>query len=280
MASTVKLPLLGNQSKGAVIGITIGTVGIGGYLLYRRQKKASAATAAAATATAASGYGYGASAAYGYGNGYYGYGSGQNANGGGSSGSFPAGYYGYGVPYPPGQTTGPVAYTTNAQWAQAAITQLENDGYDAQSVAGALGAYELGQPVNATQQGIIQAAIAIEGYPPVAGANGDPPGIKVQGTPGGGSGGGQGGGGGGGNVNGTVKGLKVTSTWSTGADIHWNPTPGATSYDVSVPGIGVTNVGNTTYHGIGGLKPKTRYTVNVAAKPSSSGHASVSFTTK
>jgi hypothetical protein len=185
MASTVKVPLLGQQNKGTVIGVTIGGVTVTAYLIWRKQKKNAALQAATAQAAQqASGYGYGtASAAYGYGNGYYGY-------GGGSSGSFPAGYYGYGVPLPP---TGPlpVANTTNAQWAQAAITQLENDGYDPQSVAAALGAYELGQPVTANQQSIIQAAIAVEGYPPVAGANGHPPAINVQGTTGGGTGGGQ-----------------------------------------------------------------------------------------
>jgi hypothetical protein len=188
MASTVKVPLLGQQNKGTVIGVTIGGVTVSAYLIWRKQKKNAALQAASAQAAQqASGYGYGygmaASAAYGYGNGYYGY-------GGGSSGSFPAGYYGYGVPLPP---TGPlpVANTTNAQWAQAAITQLESDGYDPQSVAAALGAYELGQPVQPSQQGIIQAAIAVEGYPPVAGANGHPPAINVQGTTGGGTGGGQ-----------------------------------------------------------------------------------------
>lgn len=191
-----KLPLVGEVRKGPVVGLAVGGVGIAAYLVYRN-KRAKAATA---SAQAASGYGYGVapSAAYGYGNGYYGYGQ-QSAYGYGASGGFPAGYYGYGVPNPPGGGGGGqvAAATTNAQWAQAAITQLADDGYDRQSVAGALGAYELGQPVTPDQQSIIAAAIGIEGYPPVPGASGNPPGINVQGTPGGGGGGGQGGGGGG-----------------------------------------------------------------------------------
>jgi hypothetical protein len=199
MASTVKVPLLGTQSTGTVIGVTIGGVVVSGYMLYhysaKNKKQAAAAATAQTQAQAASGYGV----AYGYGNGYYGYGEVVNSPYGyGASGGFAAGYYGYGVPNPP--TVGAVANTTNAQWAQAAITQLSQDGYDTSSIAAALGAYELGAPVTATQQGIIQAAIAVEGYPPVSGANGDPPGINVQGTPGGGTGGGQGGGGTGGSV--------------------------------------------------------------------------------
>jgi len=197
MASTVKVPLLGQQNKGTVIGVTLGGVTIAGYMIYRRQKKAAAlAAASAASAKASSGYGYGAASAasgYGYGNGYYGYGNGVATSpyGYGASGGFDAGYYGYGVPYPPGETTQAVAYTTNAQWAQAAINQLQNDGYSAQSVSEALGPYELGQPISAAQESIVQAAIAIEGYPPVPGQSGNPPGFNIQGTTGGGTGGGQ-----------------------------------------------------------------------------------------
>jgi hypothetical protein len=71
---------------------------------------------------------------------------------------------------------------------------LTGEGYDAQTVSAALGAYEEGQQVTSAQQSIIQAAIGVEGYPPVPGANGYPPSIMVQGTGGGGTGGGQGGG--------------------------------------------------------------------------------------
>lgn len=183
MASTVKVPLLGQQNKGTVIGVTIGGVTLTVFLIYRKQKKAAQQAAGVASAQAASSYGYGAqaSAAYGYGNGYYGY---------GSAGGFPEGYYGYGTPLPPTNPL-PVAAGTNAQWAQAAINQLSQDEYDRGAVAAALGAYLLGQPVTPNQQGIIQAAIGVEGYPPDPGANGYPPAIRVQGTPGGGGGGGQ-----------------------------------------------------------------------------------------
>lgn len=194
MASTIKVPLLGQQNKGTVVGVTIGGFAIAGYMIYRSSKKkqAAAAAAAASSSQAASGYGYGSGALPG---GYYGYGEPGITYGYGASGGFtPTGYYGYGTPI----GGGGIPNATNAQWAQAAINQLSSEGYDPQAVSAALGAYELGQPVSPSQQTIIQAAIGIEGYPPQSGAGGFPPGIHLQGTPGGGSGGGQGGGGHGG----------------------------------------------------------------------------------
>lgn len=192
MASTVKVPLLGQQNKGTVIGVTVGGFAVAGYLIYRSRKKAQAAAAAQAQQTAEAQ----AATAYGYGQppgGYYGYGE-PGFYGGGSSGSFyPQGYYGYGTP----TGGGGVPNTTNAQWDQAALNQLTSEGYDAQTVSAALGAYLLGREVTPPQQTIIQSAIGLEGYPPNPGSDGYPPGIHVQGTPGGGGGGGQGGGSGG-----------------------------------------------------------------------------------
>jgi PASTA domain len=185
-------------------GLIVGGGGIAAYEIYKYRKNKQAASAATtAAASAATGYGYG-SQAYGYGASGYGYGG---AGGGpwgttygyGASGGFPAGYYGYGVPTPPSDGGGgsgggsppSVASTTNAQWDQAAITQLSQDGYDPTTVAGALGAYLNGREVNSSQVNIVDAAIGIEGYPPVEGANGYPPAIKTGGTTGGGTGGGQ-----------------------------------------------------------------------------------------
>jgi hypothetical protein len=189
MPSTVKLPILGNVNKGTAAGIGIGGITLAGYMIYRQSKKSKQAAAAAATAAnaanAASGYGYGASG-YGYGqlpSPYDGYGYGAT----GASGGFPAGYYGYGVAEPQA-----FANTTNAQWTQAAIAQLTGDGYNAQTLADALGAYTEGLQVTTAQDPMVQAAIGVEGYPPVPGANGYPPSINVQGTGGGGTGGGQG----------------------------------------------------------------------------------------
>lgn len=203
MASkTVNLPGFGKVNRTTVIGGAIVIVGGAGYFIYREMKKNQAAAAAAQATTSATGYGYGTSAqyAYGYGSpygygayptGYYGYGAGPYGEGIGPYGEIGP-YYGYGVTEPYGySTTTAAAPTTNAQWAQAAINQLESEGYNAQTVSAALGAYELGQTVSASDVSIVQAAIGVEGYPPQSGANGYPPKIKTQGTTGGGSGGGQ-----------------------------------------------------------------------------------------
>lgn len=185
MASTVKLPVFGQVSKGKAAGVLVGGVAVSGFMIYRYEKKAKQTAAAQATTNkATAGYGYGTGYGYGessqYPAGYYGYGTGY---GYGSSGGFNAtGYYGYGVPEPQGG----VAATTNAQWTQAAITQLTDEGYNAESVSAALGAYTQGQSVTSAQEEMINSAIGIEGYPPDPGANGYPPSINVTG--GGGSG--------------------------------------------------------------------------------------------
>jgi hypothetical protein len=198
--------------RAVVIGVIVAGGGIAGYEIYKYEKNKQA-TAQASTAVAqATGYGYGygtygygASSGYGYG--YYNMVGGTAAPsvnspyGYGASGGFPAGYYGYGVTTPPAGTTPPTGTTTptsggtsttNAQWDQAAITQLTQDGWDSQTVAGALGTYLNGQEVNSSQVAVVDAAIGVEGYPPIAGASGYPPAIKTGGTTGGGqSGGGQ-----------------------------------------------------------------------------------------
>jgi hypothetical protein len=178
MASTVNIPVLGPTNKGTVVGVSIGGFAVAGYLIYRRVKTSKASAAATAQAAQqATGYGYGTGF---YPSGYYGYG--EPTYGYGASGGFPAGYYGYGTPI----TTPTATITTDAQWAQAAINQLTQEGYDAQTVSAALGAYLAGQPLAPTQVTIVQSAIAIEGNPPQAA----PP-MQIQGTPGGGTGGGQ-----------------------------------------------------------------------------------------
>lgn len=125
-------------------------------------------------------YGYGAYTYEPYGYGYGPFGLGAY----GGEGYYGYGYYGGGVPSPVPQQA-----TTNAQWSQAAISALTAQGYSGQDVLNALGPYLTGNNVTQDQEKIINAAIAVEGYPPVDGPNGYPPAIKT----GGGGGGGQGG---------------------------------------------------------------------------------------
>lgn len=69
-----------------------------------------------------------------------------------------------------GNTTDPNstnAPTSNAEWTQAALQQLESAGYEPTSVLEALGLYLARQPVSDAQALIIGAAVAAEGPPPV-----------------------------------------------------------------------------------------------------------------
>jgi hypothetical protein len=181
MASTVNLPLVGPVSKNVAVSAAVVFGGGAVYVVYKMEKAKKAAAAATAAATAATAQ---SSAAY-----AYGYGSG---------GTYPGGYYGYGSEYGYGGTPGGAAYyaygvgtptgaaMTNAAWAQAAINQLTQEGYNAQTVSAALGAYLTGQPIPAGGDTIVSAAIGIEGYPPQ-----EVPPMQVGGTTGGGTGGGQ-----------------------------------------------------------------------------------------
>lgn len=106
MPKTVKLPVLGNVPKPALIMGIGGGAAVGAYLIWKRKQNEASPTGA---------YGYGANA-YGYGSGYYGYGS-EFAYGGSMGGgmtpypvasSYGYGAYGYGYynPYT-GQWLGP-----------------------------------------------------------------------------------------------------------------------------------------------------------------------------
>lgn len=191
----IKTPF-GPMPKGMVIGVLVigGGVGIYAYV-HNKNKKAKTPQSSDGTGdTGASSYGYG-SGQYGYGSGQYGYGAytyepygyGYGPSG---LGEYPGGnyygygYYGAGVGYPVPQQA-----STNAQWSQAAVSALTAQGYGGQDVLNALGPYLSGQNLTQSQTQIVYTAIAVEGYPPVAGTNGYPPAIKT----GGGGGGGQGG---------------------------------------------------------------------------------------
>lgn len=85
------------------------------------------------------------------------------------------------------QQPGPGSFTDNGQWAQYAEDYLVNTvGEPSADVGNALGKYLTAQPVDTTAKGYINQAIAFAGFPPVAGPNGNPPGI-VDGPPQGGN---------------------------------------------------------------------------------------------
>lgn len=193
MPNEVKVPLLGEVPKGGLFAGMLAAVGVGGYMLYKHMKDSGTAAATSAT-TAAAGYGaaaYGyAAAAYGYGYadypygyGYmsspYGYGYGPYGYGFGAYGDYGGlgyGEYGYG--------SAPVTATNNQMWVQNALTALTNQGYSNTSVLTALSAYIGGKPVQqgSSEDQTIQAAIALEGYPPQPGAAGYPPAVNYHGA--------------------------------------------------------------------------------------------------
>lgn len=194
MADTVKL--FGSPVKKTYVKIgAVVLVAAAGYGWYRNRQAGQAAAAAPAAAGAgqvtpgdqyppdgttgnpsdpystdpATGMTYGDEAAGGY--------DGTGVNGlGGFFGN--PGLFGGGSGF-----EGPGEFTSNAYWTQYCEQVMGSTGDD--SISAALGAYISGDGVTATEVSIIEQAIAIAGYPPVAGTNGYPPSIKT--APSGGS---------------------------------------------------------------------------------------------
>jgi hypothetical protein len=175
---------------GSVIVVAVGI----GY--YRSKKAASSAAAANAATTSAndidpatgfpSGSPQDEAALAGMSEGDLGLG-GNTSTGAGEI----IGYDGVGNPiYAAGTTSIVGGFTSNAQWGQAAEQYLGSNGSDA--IAAAIAKYLSGQPVTSDQVTLVQEAIAVEGNPPVAGTNGNPPGYltapPAAGTPTGGTG--------------------------------------------------------------------------------------------
>ena len=175
----VQIPIAGNVPGPVVAVAVVGGVGALGYAWWRNKKKQEAAATATAatnisgtdttdssmTGDQSSGYDYGAYTYDGYADGGYGnpYGN--------SSG------YNAGLPAPP---VAP-ASETNAQWSQAVVTALTANGaYDEQAVFAALGVYLTGGELTADQEGIVRAAIGVDGFPPVEGTGGFPPGMHTN----------------------------------------------------------------------------------------------------
>lgn len=195
-------------------------------------------------------------------------------------------------------------FTSNAAWAQYAIQVLEGNGYDAGTVTGDLGLYLSGSQVTADQEDVINAAIAVAGYPPVAGPNGYPPAINVIGSKQGGGGGGSGSGSGSGNPppGNTNAGrltqpqnVRLVLQYTNSVRLQWDEVAGHTGYVVQAkqggPNGQVVNGPFDTVlalANIGGLQPGTRYTALIwpssAQIPGGPGsnqpHTEFSFATK
>ena len=171
-------------NKNLVIG-GVGIVLIGGVYYYRKNKQTAAAQASVNAAGTdaidpATGYPYGSAEDAAAINAQSGYVDPSSLGGG-------YGYTGYAggsgaVGYQSGQ---PGSFSNNAQWAQFVEDyEVNTMGADAPTVGNAIGKYITGQPlITDSMISIVQSAIAIGGYPPVSGPNGNPPGYVTANTP-------------------------------------------------------------------------------------------------
>jgi len=169
---TVNTPVGTISKKAAVLGggaiVTVGAV-----VLYRKKQANATPTGAGIDTTEidpATGFAYGSpedqAALAAQGTALGGPGSVSNVGG---SGNIPSG--------------GLQGYTSNAEWSQAVINLMSSEGLvsDPTQLSAALGKYLTGafiDPNDTTDTSLIQQAIAIQGYPPIAGSNGFPPAIN------------------------------------------------------------------------------------------------------
>lgn len=190
MADTFDIGGMKIQKKTAAI-VGIGLIGIIGIEWYKNKQAQSAAAAANAQATQqagqneidpSTGFPYGSSedaAALQSQSNYmnpYAYNSGSYVGG------QVIGYDGTGNPIYGPTNTG--SFTSNAQWAQYVESYLEsNQGADPTTVGNAIGKYITGQPLTSDMIQVVENAIAIAGYPPVSGANGNPPNFITANSP-------------------------------------------------------------------------------------------------
>ena len=158
---------------------------------------------------------------------------------------------------------------------------MGSDGADA--IAAALGKYLLGQPLTPDQITTVQQAIASEGFPPVAGLNGNPPGYITAPPVGGNGGGGTGGGTGAGpGAKNPVTGITAVPR-TTQVDVHWNALPNAKTYLVKAK-LGTRVAAQTSVAGTSttrhDLKPKTSYRITVWGQPGSGSTGGITTRTK
>lgn len=266
MEGTVKTPFGPMQKKTAVIAGGGAVILIG--VVYYRSKKAAAANAAATTAAAttdantgqsgidpATGFPYGSAedAAAIAGQQGISYNPYSPLGGGGPTGQYPQ--------------TGP-PFTSNSAWAMFCEQTMGSTGSDA--IAAALGHYLTGSPLQSGEPTMVDQAIAIGGYPPVAGPNGMPPALNTNNPNPNPSG-----------ATNPVTGLRQTAGGlgprDATAQIAWDASNGATSYKVtSVKGT-VQMMGATSaqIHSIpnnaGDFGKGASTTVTVLAEPAASG---------
>jgi hypothetical protein len=151
-----------------------------------------------------------------------------------------------------------VGYSSNGEWSQAVVQYMIGNSLveDPTKLSAALGKYLTAAYATAEERSLIQQAIAVMGFPPVAGASGYPPSINTTvpasgGTPEAGK-------------PGVPTGLKFIELKPTSLKIDWQPVVGATHYQFRWANQTRTTAG--TQASIGGLTRGGGYSVYVAAK--------------
>lgn len=135
--------------------------------------------------------------------------------------------------------------TTNSQWTQYAATQLSQSAvWEYTDIITALGQFLNNRPLTATQQQIVQAAIAVAGYPP-EGSHVIIPGGDIVNLV-------------------APSGLSGSAVNDTTVSLSWSAVAGAAGYEV-FRGDTVAASVNSTSAQIAGLTASTAYSFTVAA---------------
>jgi hypothetical protein len=149
--------------------------------------------------------------------------------------------------------------TTNAQWSQYVLIQLEqSDVWSYTDIASAIGAFLANKPLTNTQVQIVQAAVAVAGYPPEG-----PHTIIAAGT--------------GTGLTVAPTGLTGKALSATSVSLAWNGVAGATSYEVYKSGSASANVTSNSAT-INGLTANTSYSFAVAGQTSTGAEGPKSST--
>lgn len=157
-------------------------------------------------------------------------------------------------------------YADNTAWANAAINYLVGLGEDATAANSAITTFLASQPLNSTQQAMVNLAVQRIGSPPSPPQPGTTPTPIVQPpSPG--------------TVYATnpVTGLSVSPAGTTSLTVKWNRSSNAQGFTVKWGTSASATTGSTTVSGtagtttISGLKPGTTYVVQVQATPAKTG---------
>jgi hypothetical protein len=239
---TIKTPV-GTVSKKSALILGSG-VAVLGFIVWYRQKQLGGTGDTAETETAinpATGYPYG---------------SAEDA----AALAEQASYVSPTVPTGGGSSvpTSNVGYSSNGQWTQAVVEYMLNNGLveDTAQLSAALGKYITGAYATDTEVSLIQQAIAVQGFPPIAGTTGYPPSINrtppstTPTTPTGDA---------------AAPRLHHVNTTKSSAILQWSPAANAKTYIVYKTGGAVVKSGVVeTSFTVLNLKPNTTYSFSVA----------------